>query len=247
MRVSARWIRELPLPASCFSTVGLALVVHVIPIPVTASAADRFLYVPLIGLCMLLTPGPRAASELLIQGGSRWQRARFWLHSPGVLTHRPQLYADDVAFWGAALEGLSPSRLGRPQPARSALRRGWDGRGGADCAERRSGLGAQRSAKLRRSAASSGQSAPRRSSTGRSIVAAPDSTERDAIALARSQVCAERELDALATLIGRAAALSERARRWKRAPAAHRRSCRTSTPLVRPADASGWEAVAKQT
>jgi protein O-mannosyl-transferase len=246
--VAAWWLmRKRPLdPRSAtgivVSTVGLALVVHVIPIPVTASAADRFLYVPFMGLCMLSTPAlerlgaahPRrlAVAACAVLAAFTWRSLA-----------QAQLYADDVAFWSTALEASHPRDLvahnqlgvlyaeaGMDEEALTALNaaRGLGRNGPRNYA-----------AQLRRA----GKCAEAVEHWAQ-IVAAPDSTERDAMALVRSQVCAGRELEALATL-------SVVRQRFPNEPAwnelrQHIEELQNEQPQVRPADASGWEAVAKR-
>ncbi|MEZ4230791.1 MAG: hypothetical protein R3B89_16560 [Polyangiaceae bacterium] len=49
-------VRPLLLVGLCLSLGGLALVLHLIPIAVGVVAADRFLYLPVLGLCLLCAP-----------------------------------------------------------------------------------------------------------------------------------------------------------------------------------------------
>ena len=85
------------VPALTLVVVGLGLAMHIAPIPVITSVADRFLYLPMVGVAAFLAP----RVERL---GARFPAARLGvlavLVSFGVVTaRRAALWSDEVAFW----------------------------------------------------------------------------------------------------------------------------------------------------
>lgn len=56
LRRVSRNVRPLLVMGLCLSLGGLGLVLHLIPISVGVVAADRFLYLPVLGLCLLCAP-----------------------------------------------------------------------------------------------------------------------------------------------------------------------------------------------
>lgn len=104
--LSRRRLTELPvsgITAGTLALVGLGLVVHVIPLPIYVVNADRFLYVPLLGVFCVAAlavdrwlPTPRPAHGVLAAG---------LVGASGLVSfQRAGLFADDVAFWVEAVE-----------------------------------------------------------------------------------------------------------------------------------------------
>ncbi len=56
LRRASRNVRPLLITGLCLSLGGLGLVLHLVPIAVGVVAADRFLYLPVLGLCLLCAP-----------------------------------------------------------------------------------------------------------------------------------------------------------------------------------------------
>jgi tetratricopeptide (TPR) repeat protein len=80
----------------------LLLVLHVAPLPVTAVAADRYLYLPSAGLLLALAPALQGA---LSARRSLWAPLALLVLALGVRTsQRVDDYADDARFWIRALE-----------------------------------------------------------------------------------------------------------------------------------------------
>lgn len=94
---------------------SLSLVLHVLPLPVDVVAADRFLYVPLCGALLALSPalgalegrGPRARRVAL--AGLLCLGLSFGLS----VMHRNLDFRDEVRFWVDALRRTRPDN-GRP-------------------------------------------------------------------------------------------------------------------------------------
>ena len=85
----ARLVRAVQLGPLALTAVGFGLVLHVVPFSINVLAADRFLYLPLVGLTLLLTPvlesvrraplvGGVAAGLALTFGGATFVRANAW-------------------------------------------------------------------------------------------------------------------------------------------------------------------------
>lgn len=111
--LSRRPIAELPaggLAAGALALVGLGLVVHVVPLPIYVVNADRFLYVPLLGVFCVAAlavdrwvakpKAPLALAAVGLVGASGF-----------VSFQRAELFADDVAFWVEAVETSDPRNL----------------------------------------------------------------------------------------------------------------------------------------
>lgn len=79
----------------------LALVLHLTPLPVTAIAADRYLYLPSAGLLLAVAPSLQAA---LAARRVLWAPLALLVVALGVRTsQRVADYADDARFWTTAL------------------------------------------------------------------------------------------------------------------------------------------------
>jgi hypothetical protein len=84
-------------PALTLVVVGLGLAMHIAPIPVITSVADRFLYLPMVGVAAFLAPrverlGARLPAACL---GVLAILVSFGF----VTTRRAALWSDEVAFW----------------------------------------------------------------------------------------------------------------------------------------------------
>lgn len=87
-------IRKEQLPALALVLVALGLVLHLVPIVVKVVAADRFLYLPLIGLTLLLAPAGVAMHRRVLIGGSALAV------SFAVATFvRADTWSDEVKLW----------------------------------------------------------------------------------------------------------------------------------------------------
>lgn len=226
--------------AAALAMMGLGLVVHAIPLPLTASTADRFLYVPLLAVCALLA---EPLDALVAAGKRRVGLAALALTAVfGWRTHlQARLYADDVAFWDTALRSSHPrdlvahnqlgvlyAEVGMDEAALSALAsaRGLGRNGPRNYA-----------AQLRRSGRCDEAVA-----LWTEIVGSSGSTESDWIALARSQVCADRWTDARATLVA-ARQRFRAASQWADFER-HLASLESAPPPRSATNARGWEEVA---
>ncbi len=96
LRFRSHWRRETMAPLALFA-VSLGLSLHVVPIPSRMVSADRFLYLPLLGLLAWLAPALERAWLRL-----PWARllATVLILGFGVTTfRRAELWADELDFW----------------------------------------------------------------------------------------------------------------------------------------------------
>lgn len=98
------------------TVVGFGLVLHVVPLSLNVVAADRFLYLPLIGLTLLLTPVLAGLPKPRLLAGA----ASLLALSFGAATFvRANTWSDEVELWTTTFHdnpghrGLACSELGR--------------------------------------------------------------------------------------------------------------------------------------
>ena len=92
---------------------GLGLVVHLLPLNVSAVASDRFLYLPIAGLVIAAAPAvarawerrPRAAALVACAGVALFA---------GAKTLRSRAWADELRLWRATIESAPPWQRLRP-------------------------------------------------------------------------------------------------------------------------------------
>ena len=100
-----RWRRAVPdtLAYAALGLLPLALVVHVVPLPVTVVASDRYMYLPTLGLVL-----SSATAVARWVSGKRWLLAvpLLWALAGATRTFaRVGDYGDETAFWLAAAAG----------------------------------------------------------------------------------------------------------------------------------------------
>jgi tetratricopeptide (TPR) repeat protein len=94
---SRRRVTREDAPALALFGASLALVLHAIPIPVVTIAADRFLYLPLVGLAAFLAPRLERIGARL--GVVRLAVLAALLSFGFVTVRRASLWSDELAFW----------------------------------------------------------------------------------------------------------------------------------------------------
>jgi tetratricopeptide (TPR) repeat protein len=107
-------IRKEQLPSLLLMLVGLGLVLHLVPIVVKVVAADRFLYLPLIGLTLLLAPVDESRHRRLLLAGSALA-----VSFAAATFVRTDTWSDEVKLWTETYQSnpdnqlISCSELGR--------------------------------------------------------------------------------------------------------------------------------------
>ncbi|MCB9586487.1 MAG: hypothetical protein H6718_13880 [Polyangiaceae bacterium] len=113
LRRRSRNVRPLVVVGLCLSLGGLGLVLHLIPISVGVVAADRFLYLPVLGLCLLCAPCLQVwlgtvsnrVKTVLIAGLTLSFVVGTWL--------RVGDWSSEIALWSRAYR-LTPKTQGLP-------------------------------------------------------------------------------------------------------------------------------------
>ncbi|MEO8902919.1 MAG: tetratricopeptide repeat protein [Polyangiaceae bacterium] len=96
---------ELPtLAALALTATALLLVLHLIPLPLNVLAADRFLYSPLLGLTLLLTPTIEAHARVRLAAGLAGVLAASFA---AVTFSRATTWSDEVSLWSSAVREVA--------------------------------------------------------------------------------------------------------------------------------------------
>ena len=107
---SARW-KAGTLAMTVLALAAFLPVVHLVPLPVTAVASDRFLYLPLAGIAVAVAVG---FPELRFRA-VRWAAKLVALVAIVLLgsatIRRNRVWADEVTFWTAALDPMPAEPL----------------------------------------------------------------------------------------------------------------------------------------
>ncbi|MEI9948073.1 MAG: hypothetical protein WDO74_03630 [Pseudomonadota bacterium] len=98
IRRAARAQRELLAPIA-LTLVGFAVVLHIVPINLNVVAADRFLYLPLLGLTLLLIPKVDQAAPV-VAGACALLAVSFAV----VTFYRSNTWSDEVELWTVTYE-----------------------------------------------------------------------------------------------------------------------------------------------
>ncbi len=102
--------------ALTLSALGLGLVVHLVPFSINVIAADRFLYLPLLGVALLVTPALAAVARARLVAAVGYALS---LSFAGATFVRASAWADEVTLWTQTFhanpdnEFLACAQLGR--------------------------------------------------------------------------------------------------------------------------------------
>jgi tetratricopeptide (TPR) repeat protein len=92
-----RRFTENDAPALTLVIVGLGLAMHIAPIPAVTSIADRFLYLPMVGVVAFFAPRLERLGERF--GAVRLAVLALLVSFGFVTARRAALWADEIAFW----------------------------------------------------------------------------------------------------------------------------------------------------
>ena len=103
VRGARRWPPATSATAA-LAAAGLLLVVHLVPLPVTNVASDRFLYLPLAGLAVALATGLPPLRSVPFRRAAAPAVVTIALVFAVATVRRNRVWTDEVTFWTAALD-----------------------------------------------------------------------------------------------------------------------------------------------